>query len=442
MIRYLLLLHLSLAALYCLYRWRLHRLPHFRLNRIYLLLIPLLSLFLPLLKLPVSPRVNLELAVISEAYWEPLQTGLRAVPVTGRTFPLNLTTAILSLYALGLLGQLMRSGNSWFRAYRLLRQAPYARRGHIRWYRNLPFSCTFFGKIYLGKDYQALGLKDRQFLLRHEAVHARLGHSWDLLWLSLFRVVAWCNPFAHKLFYSAQAIHEFQADQVVAPAPQDFAAYARLLLKLHHNAPFLPITAFHSHPLNERVMMLKQNLTPNRARTSAYLLSLPLLAILLGASTFRLEEAVKNAPLSESGLVGLAWSAAQDSDLPTLKPVQSAIVSGFGMRMHPVIKENRMHQGIDFDAPMGTPVLAAGSGTVKAIEHLPETYGNLLIIDHGNGYLSRYAHLSEVKVKAGQVVKQGDEVALTGDSGMSKVPHLHFEILYQNKFIDPETLLK
>jgi murein DD-endopeptidase MepM/ murein hydrolase activator NlpD len=140
--------------------------------------------------------------------------------------------------------------------------------------------------------------------------------------------------------------------------------------------------------------------------------------------------------------VPLAATISADNHFPDLKPVAADITSGFGMRMHPEIKEKRMHKGVDFQVASGTAVKAAGSGTVSDIQHHPHTYGELLIIDHGNGYLSRYAHLSEIKYKIGETVQQGEVVALSGNTGMSSVPHLHFEILYQGNFIDPETLLK
>ena len=442
MIRYLFLLHVCLIGFYGLYRWRLHRLPDFRLNRLYLLLVPVLCMLLPLLRLPVPPAVNDELIAISQEYWEPLQSEWQATPVGSDAFPFDATAFLLGMYGLGMVGQFMRSGLFWYQAKRLTSLSPYARRGQIRWCKHLPFSFAFFGRIYLGQDYQALALKERHFLLRHEAVHARLGHSWDVLWFTLFRTVAWCNPFAWKLLQSAQSIHEFQADRAAVSDPQDFLAYTRLLLTLQHKAQRLPVMNFHSHPLKERIMMLKQNLPQNSARRGAYLLSLPLLAILLSMSTFRMEDVAQHVPLPEPVIQSLTQITQEGSELPTLKPVQSDIVSGFGMRIHPVFKENKMHRGIDFAAPMGTPVKAAGRGTVKDIQHLPETYGNLLTIDHGNGYLSRYAQLSAIKVEVGGTVQQGEVVALSGNSGLSTVPHLHFEILYKNDFIDPVKILK
>lgn len=189
-------------------------------------------------------------------------------------------------------------------------------------------------------------------------------------------------------------------------------------------------------------MMLKQSLSQNPARRSAYLLSLPLLAILLSMSTLRIEDVTQHTLLPEPVIQRLAQATREGSDLPTLQPVPGDIISDFGMRLHPVFKERRMHLGTDFAAPMETPVKAAGSGTVKDIQDLPETYGNLLVIDHGNGYLSRYAHLAAIQVEVGATVRQGEVVALSGNSGMSKVPHLHFEILHENVFIDPATILK
>lgn len=120
-------------------------------------------------------------------------------------------------------------------------------------------------------------------------------------------------------------------------------------------------------------------------------------------------------------------------------PVDGArISSGFGMRFHPVLGYTRMHKGIDFAVPVGTPVMAAGTGTVKLAGHMGG-YGNYLRIDMGNGYGTAYGHLSRFApgIHVGSRVRQGQVVAYSGNTGMSTGPHLHYEILVNGEQVNP-----
>lgn len=113
------------------------------------------------------------------------------------------------------------------------------------------------------------------------------------------------------------------------------------------------------------------------------------------------------------------------------------ITSPFGMRFHPIYKKKKMHLGIDLKAPIGTPVYATSDGVVEKVESQKGGYGKQIIIRHDNEYQTRYAQLSEMKVKVGQKVKQGEEIGLTGSSGVSTAPHLHYEVIKNGKRVDP-----
>ena len=120
-------------------------------------------------------------------------------------------------------------------------------------------------------------------------------------------------------------------------------------------------------------------------------------------------------------------------------PVDGArLTSGYGMRRHPVLGYNRMHKGIDFGAPTGTPVMAAGAGTVVEAGR-KGTYGNYVRIRHGNGYETAYAHLSRFAsgVRKGTRVRQGQTIAYSGATGRVTGPHLHYEILVNHAQVNP-----
>jgi len=120
-------------------------------------------------------------------------------------------------------------------------------------------------------------------------------------------------------------------------------------------------------------------------------------------------------------------------------PLEGEVVSGFGFRTHPVLEYRHHHNGIDVDVPEGTAVYAARGGEVifYGDEGYGDGYGNLLIIDHGDRFVSLYGHLSDAFVFVGQFVEMGQAIAQSGNTGVSSGPHLHFEIRNGEYPIDP-----
>jgi murein DD-endopeptidase MepM/ murein hydrolase activator NlpD len=111
------------------------------------------------------------------------------------------------------------------------------------------------------------------------------------------------------------------------------------------------------------------------------------------------------------------------------------------MRLHPILKVYKMHTGVDIGVPSGSKVVAANAGKVlKAV--YDSAYGNYILIDHGGGKATLYAHLSRFKVKSGDTVTRGQLIALSGSTGYSTGPHLHFEIRINGKTVDPMTYFK
>ena len=110
---------------------------------------------------------------------------------------------------------------------------------------------------------------------------------------------------------------------------------------------------------------------------------------------------------------------------------------GFGYRKDPVYGDIRMHEGIDFTGAPNSPVYATGDGRVEAIKYEYNGYGRYIILDHGFGYKTRYAHLNQALVYEGQVVKRGERIGLLGSTGKSTGYHLHYEVIYMGRPVNP-----
>ncbi len=129
------------------------------------------------------------------------------------------------------------------------------------------------------------------------------------------------------------------------------------------------------------------------------------------------------------------------ASIPAIQPVSNdkltRIASGFNYRVHPIYKIMHFHTGIDFTAPIGTEIFATGDGKVTAVERESRGYGNHVVINHGFGYETLYAHMSRFKVSVGEKVKRGDVIGYIGSTGTSTAPHLHYEVIKNGEKINP-----
>ena len=129
------------------------------------------------------------------------------------------------------------------------------------------------------------------------------------------------------------------------------------------------------------------------------------------------------------------------SSIPAIQPLSnkdlSRMASGFGYRIDPIYKTRKFHAGMDFSAKTGTPIYATGDGKVFKVSKSKRGYGNHIVIDHGFGYKTLYAHMSKTAVKRNQKVSRGDVIGFVGNTGKSVAPHLHYEVHKDGKKINP-----
>ena len=135
-------------------------------------------------------------------------------------------------------------------------------------------------------------------------------------------------------------------------------------------------------------------------------------------------------------------SAGRDCDrIPSIQPVinkqLTLLTASYGMHIHPFYKTLQSHQGVDYTIPEGSSVFATADGVVRDVATRNSTHGLTVVIDHGNGYETSYSHLSKTNVRRGQQVRRGDIIALSGDTGLSLSPHLHYEVRHNGMRVDP-----
>jgi len=129
------------------------------------------------------------------------------------------------------------------------------------------------------------------------------------------------------------------------------------------------------------------------------------------------------------------------ASIPAIQPVSNEkltrVASGFNYRIHPSYKIRHFHTGIDFTSPRGTEIYATGNAVVKKLSRKKGGYGNHVVLDHGYGYSTLYAHMSKFKVREGEKVNRGDVIGYVGSTGTSTAPHLHYEVIKSGKKVNP-----
>jgi murein DD-endopeptidase MepM/ murein hydrolase activator NlpD len=127
--------------------------------------------------------------------------------------------------------------------------------------------------------------------------------------------------------------------------------------------------------------------------------------------------------------------------IPAIQPVNNRqltlLAAGKKPLINPFHRAMREHHGVDYLVPEGTAVFATADGVVKSLSEKNSTHGKAITIDHGNGYQTAYSHLLDIRVSKGESVKRGDIIALSGNSGLSFAPHLHYEVIYNDMRVDP-----
>ena len=167
---------------------------------------------------------------------------------------------------------------------------------------------------------------------------------------------------------------------------------------------------------------------------------------LLVSSAMKMDILSKKAYIQSKSFDEVALLAQRAGDMatcvPNINPVDMSgpgvrLASSFGYRFHPIYHRPILHRGIDITGPSGYPIFATGDGVVESVNVSFYGYGNCVVINHGFGYKTRYAHLKSALVAPGQKVSRGDQIARMGNSGLSTGTHLHYEVIYRGNPVNP-----
>jgi len=189
---------------------------------------------------------------------------------------------------------------------------------------------------------------------------------------------------------------------------------------------------FDSEYNNQRVELHESLLTKSNQEMSETLLS----------SLSELERKLSQLETSYTELDDtMQQLGSQRNNIPSIQPVTNheltLLTAAYGTLMHPIYRTLQEHQGVDYAIPEGTRIFATADGVVKEVKGKNSTSGITVVIDHRNGYTTSYSHLQSVKVKRGRKVQRGDIIALSGNSGLSLAPHLHYEVRHNGTRVNP-----
>lgn len=293
----------------------------------------------------------------------------------------------------------------------------------------LPFS--FINFVFLNTaSYDPISL---QAILEHEKTHVRQLHFVDLIVFEILKIFLWFHPVYWLMRKNLIETHEFLADRFVLDSGISRLDYMKLIAR-HLN--FHPPVGFGS-TFSKKITIKRLQMMKNQKHTKIFpriilsIISIGIVALLAGFQF----PGPQTGPGLKPGKIEM-----KSPPVPSISPVdleKVTFTSHFGMRMHPVKKVKKMHNGIDLAAPEGTDVFATADGTVIETGFKPDGAGKYILISHGDEYETFYSQLSQILIKKDQKVKTGEIIGYVGSSGLSTGPHLHYEVRKSGKPVDP-----
>ena len=439
---YMIKVSLGIFLFYLVYRLVFRRYTFHRFNRILILASGVGAFLLPFFEMPADTMevrgIN-EVIPIDWNYIEALGTTVASEADQG------VDVQLPSLLVLAVLGiALTRFFLLFYRYMKVVRTfsgGEVRKERGIRWivHPEVHSPFTLFRTVYLDRYTAEL---TASVVRGHEEVHARQLHSLDLVFWEVISAFLWFNPFVFLFKRLTRENHEYLADEVAQASGQELESYLLAFageLARKHDPVFA--SHFKSSTIKKRIIMLTNKKT-NQNKKWYYLLFVPLTVFLALAFQQPVEEMAEEVPglRIQSGVNSIvpdrAGTSAPDR-LPLDKKFRDQVSLDYGWKgKNPVTGEEMTHNGVDFRAPLGSTVYAAGNGVVTKSE-FHERYGKVIVINHGSTFTTLYSHLDGLEVSIGQKVAAGQRIGTVGSTGVSTGPHLHFEVRKEGEPVDP-----
>lgn len=413
---YIVELNIVFATLYSVYYIIIKPLTFHGFNRILLLSFIPLSLIIPILNIDIAPSVSREILIpkfedIISNY--PLET-LENNPSQNQ---FSFGGLVYIIYATGVLFYIFKVISNISKLVKLRSCGEIIRINKFSIVlANTPSVFSFFNWIFIPVNHLS---ENEKPIIEHEKIHFKLLHSIDLIFIEIFVALFWFNPFVYFYRKSIKSIHEYQVDAKVIKSGIKKSHYLQLILNsLNKNRNIVSLYNYFNYlTIKKRVKMITKRQSSS-FQVFRYLLFVPVLAMMSMVTTHSFI-----------------------NDEPDIYPIKkgefSKITQEFGKEFkHPVTKVITIHGGVDFSAKEGISVLSTASGVVKNA-NIEDGWGNLIIIDHRNGFETWYAHLKDFEVKKGDKVAKGQKIGFVGNTGYSTGPHLHYEVRLNNQRVNP-----
>ncbi len=436
------------GVLYIIYALVFHKSGRHAFNRGFIISAIAFSFIIPLLPLPGLNTAK-EIVETETPIWYEIAeyTGAKNVeliPVVNVDKSASMSLFIITGIVLVSLLLVLKMIFSHFQLIRLMKHSDSViKNGHPIYISKTENPFSYFKAIFMPE--YVINSSSFDIILQHELVHVRKWHSLDRILIEVATSILWFNPF-HFLYRNRLIeTHEFQADEGVITVKKDPIAYQEVLYEQSHTQ-YAMATAnyFKLNTIKTRIKMINKKQKQSKWH---YLLILPVFAILTISFASKENIIAANPLPTDIGDLFENLLNEQDSFTPSIFPLQDAegvkLTTGVGKYIHPIIKAERMHDGIDLKTYSGNPVLATADGIVIEASVSYGGYGKKITIDHNGVYQTFYGHLSELKVKKGDIVKRGDVVGASGTTGAAVEPHLHYEVRNASLLIeDPVDFIK
>lgn len=437
MILYLIQVAFVFSVLYLLFILFLKKLSFHKLNRLVLLIIPLVSLAIPLIGhfFPSVSSKIIEIPLFESATFETINQQFQVIEQPIKSSSFSYSGLLLSVYCLGFFIFLLRiliqtRGLFHLRSTSIIER----KNGYQLIKADVADVFSYFNWVFIPKH------KFEEYspeIIEHEKQHIQLKHSWDVMLAELYLAFFWFNPLAYLFRKSLKSVHEYQADFGVLQSGSKTSSYMMLLMEsLEIKKPNSLYNYFNQSLLKKRVLMMTKPKSKSLAKLS-YLLLLAVCGILFSAFT---------SPLIEGNeFIEMVATSKVENKTPSLFPVQNGneddITAFFGaVGRHPKNKGS-IHGGIDIRGKSGTAILASADGVIHKAA-LEGKWGNLIIISHSDGFETWYAHLQGFNIEENQTVKKGEVIGYLGNTGKSTSPHLHYEVKQNGNRLNPMDYLK